>query len=70
MMASIMLGLEGTKHTGADPFWGEAELALLTAILLYLPTIVDHPTPAMVHEFIALRSFEQLCEELGGVERA
>jgi len=65
MMASIMLGLEGTKHTGADPFWGEAELALLTAILLYLPTIVDHPTPAMVHEFIALRSFEQLCEELG-----
>ncbi|MBA3767754.1 MAG: type IV secretory system conjugative DNA transfer family protein, partial [Acidobacteria bacterium] len=66
MMASIMLGLEGTKHTSADPFWGEAELALLTAILLYLPTIVDHPTPAMVHEFIALRSFEDLCAELEG----
>lgn len=66
MMATIMLGLEGTKHTTADPFWGEAELALLTAILLYLPTIVDHPTPAMVHEFIALRSFAELCAELEG----
>jgi len=65
MMASIMLGLEGTKYTGTDPFWQEAELALLTAILLYLPTIVDHPTPAMIHEFIALRTFDELCQELG-----
>ncbi|MCP9496885.1 MAG: type IV secretory system conjugative DNA transfer family protein, partial [Pyrinomonadaceae bacterium MAG19_C2-C3] len=68
MMASIMLGLEGTKYSGTDPFWQEAELALLTAILLYVPTIVDHPTPAMIHEFIALRSFEQLCQELGGCD--
>jgi type IV secretory pathway TraG/TraD family ATPase VirD4 len=65
MMASIMMGLEGTKYTGTDPFWQEAELALLTAILLYLPTIVDHPTPAMIHEFIALRTFDELCRELG-----
>ncbi|MDQ3743084.1 MAG: type IV secretory system conjugative DNA transfer family protein [Acidobacteriota bacterium] len=65
MMASIILGLEGTKYTGTDPFWQEAELALLTAILLYLPTIVDRPTPAMIHEFIALRTFDELCRELG-----
>jgi len=65
MMASIMLGLEGAKYAGTDPFWQEAELALLTAILLYVPTIVDRPTPAMIHEFIALRSFEQLCDEFG-----
>jgi hypothetical protein len=65
MMASIMLGLEGTKYTGTDPFWQEAELALLTAILLHLPTIVDQPTPAMIHEFIALRTFDELCRELG-----
>ena len=64
MMATIMLGLEGTKYTGTDPFWSEAEVALLTAILLYIPTIVDHPTPPMIHEFIALRSYEQLCDEL------
>jgi type IV secretion system protein VirD4 len=68
MMATIMLGLEGTKYTGTDPFWSEAEVALLTAILLYIPTIVDHPTPPMIHEFIALRSYEQLCEELASCE--
>jgi type IV secretion system protein VirD4 len=68
MMATIMLGLEGTKYTGADPFWSEAEVALLTALLLYVPTIVDHPTPAMIHEFIALRTYDQLCDELGNSE--
>jgi type IV secretion system protein VirD4 len=65
MMATIMLGLEGTKYSGTDPFWSEAEVALLTAILLYVPTIVDHPTPAM---FIALRSYDQLCDELANSE--
>ena len=64
-MASIMLGLDSKQYAGTDPFWQEAELALLTAILLYLPRIVAHPTPAMVHEFIALRSFVELCDELG-----
>ena len=68
MMATIMLGLEGTKYTGTDPFWSEAEVALLTAILLYIPTIVDHPTPPMIHEFIALRSYDQLCEELASCD--
>lgn len=68
VMATIMLGLEGTKYTGTDPFWSEAEVALLTAILLYIPTIVDHPTPPMIHEFIALRSYEQLCEELASCQ--
>lgn len=63
-MASIMLGMEGTRYTGTDPFWQEAELALLTAILLYLPKIIDIPTPSHIHEFIALRSFEELCSEL------
>ena len=68
MMATIMLGLEGTKYTGTDPFWQEAEVALLTAILLYVPTIVDQPTPAMIHEFIALRSYDRLCDELANCE--
>lgn len=68
MMATIMLGLDGTKYSGTDPFWSEAEVALLTAILLYVPTIVDHPTPAMIHEFIALRSYDQLCDELANNE--
>jgi len=68
MMATIMLGLDGTKYNGTDPFWSEAEVALLTALLLYVPTIVDHPTPAMIHEFIALRSYDQLCDELANCE--
>ncbi|MGB8507036.1 MAG: type IV secretory system conjugative DNA transfer family protein [Pyrinomonadaceae bacterium] len=68
MMATIMLGLESTKYSGTDPFWSEAEVALLTAILLYVPTIVDHPTPAMIHEFIALRTYDQLCDELTNSE--
>lgn len=65
MIASIMLGMEGTRYAGTDPFWQEAELALLTAILLYLPKVIDVPTPSHIHEFIALRSFEELCNELG-----
>jgi len=68
LMATIMLGIEGAKYSGTDPFWQEAEVALLTAILLYVPTIVDHPTPAMIHEFIALRSYERLCTELADCE--
>jgi len=68
MMATIMLGIEGGKYTGTDPFWQEAEVALLTAILLYVPSIVDHPTPAMIHEFIALRSYERLCTELANCD--
>lgn len=68
MMATIMLGIESTKYSGTDPFWSEAEVALLTAILLYIPSIVDHPTPPMIHEFVALRTYEQLCEELAGCD--
>src|SRR5260370_36388435 len=30
-MAATMIGLEGTKHSFADPFWQESELLLLTA---------------------------------------
>jgi type IV secretory pathway TraG/TraD family ATPase VirD4 len=64
-MAKLMLGPDGGQYAGTDQFWQEAELALLTALLLYLPTIIGQPTPAMVHEFIALRSFDELCAELG-----
>lgn len=64
-MATLMLGLETAQTSHSDPFWRESELALLTAILLYLPRVIAQPTPALVHEFIALRSFDELCQELG-----
>ena len=66
MMAAAIIGLEGTKQTAADPFWGEAEIALLTAILMYLPLRVDHPTPPMIHQYIASRTLDQLRADLGG----
>lgn len=65
MMAAAIIGLEGTKQTAADPFWAEAELALLTAILMYLPMLIDHPTPPMIHQYIASRTLDQLRADLG-----
>jgi type IV secretory pathway TraG/TraD family ATPase VirD4 len=40
--------------------WIETEIKTLTAILLHLPHIVDQPTPAMICQFIALRSIDPL----------
>src|SRR5207248_490091 len=40
-MAATMIGLEGTKHSFADPFWQESELLLLTTVLLHLSDVVD-----------------------------
>ncbi len=68
MLAAAIIGLEGTKQTAADPFWGEAELALLTAIMMYLPLRIDHPTPPMIHQYIASRTLDQLRADLGGCE--
>jgi hypothetical protein len=65
LMATAIIGLEANKQTNGDPFWPEAELALLTAILMYLAMRLDHPTPPMIHQFIACRTLEQLTEELG-----
>ena len=65
MMAAAIIGLEGTKQTVTDPFWAEAELALLIAILLYLPLRIDHPTPPMIHQYIASRTLDQLRADLG-----
>src|SRR5207302_703706 len=54
-MAATMIGLEGTKHSFADPFWQESELLLLTAVLLHLSDVVDNPTPPMVYEYLGMR---------------
>jgi type IV secretory pathway TraG/TraD family ATPase VirD4 len=63
-MAATMIGIEGTRHTVADPFWGEAELVALTAILLELPLLVDEPTPPMVYEYTALRNDESFAADM------
>ncbi|MGH8432428.1 MAG: type IV secretory system conjugative DNA transfer family protein, partial [Solimonas sp.] len=63
-IASIVVGFDHNKHYTGDPFWPQAETALMTALLLHLPQIVEHPTPAMIAEFIAARGFDQLNHEM------
>jgi type IV secretion system protein VirD4 len=63
-MAATMIGIEGTKHSTADPFWNEAEVLLLTAILLHLPNEVPEPTPQMVFEYLAMRDLKKIDGEM------
>ena len=63
-MAGTMIGLEGTKHNVADPFWQESELLLLKAVLLHLPDIVEEPTPPMIFEYLALRELKAIEAEM------
>jgi type IV secretory pathway TraG/TraD family ATPase VirD4 len=63
-VASIVVGFDANKNVGFDPFWPQAETALLTALLLHLPQITHTPTPAMIAEFIATRGFDQINHEM------
>lgn len=63
-MAATMIGLEGTKHSVADPFWQESELLLLTAILLHLPNQVAEPTPPMIYEYLGMRDLKRIDGEM------
>ena len=58
-IASIIVGTQpGTRSSDSETFWRDSETAALSAILLHLPHIVNHPTPAMINEFISLRSID------------
>ena len=58
-IASIIVGLNPSRQgTDTETFWRDSEVAALAAILLHLPHVVDNPTPAMINEFISLRSIE------------
>ncbi len=63
-IASIIVASQPDgRHTGSQSFQIKTEEAALTAILLHLPHIVEHPTPAMISEFISVRSIDPLeCE--------
>lgn len=63
-MAATMIGLEGTKHSVADPFWQESELLLLTALLLHLPHQVAEPTPSMIYEYLGMRDLKVIDGEM------
>jgi type IV secretory pathway TraG/TraD family ATPase VirD4 len=63
-MAATMIGLEGTKHSFADPFWQESSLLLLTTVLLHLSDVVDNPTPPMVFEYLGMRDMKTIDTEM------
>ena len=63
-IASIVVGFDYNKHYNGDPFWPQAETALMTALLLHLPQIVEHPTPSMIAEFLAIRDYKKLDPEM------
>jgi type IV secretion system protein VirD4 len=63
-IASIVVGFDFNKHYNGDPFWPQAETALMTSLLLHLPQIAHNPTPAMISEFIAARGFDEINHEM------
>jgi type IV secretion system protein VirD4 len=63
-IASIVVGFDFNKNYNGDPFWPQAETALMTSLLLHLPQISENPTPAHVAEFIATRGFDQINHEM------
>jgi type IV secretory pathway TraG/TraD family ATPase VirD4 len=65
-IASIVVGFDFNKNYNGDPFWPQAETALMTSLLLHLPQIAHNPTPAMVAEFISARGFDEINHEMKG----
>jgi type IV secretory pathway TraG/TraD family ATPase VirD4 len=59
-MAGMMLSLEARAKTNQDPFWGNAEQVLLTAVLLHLAECYPQATPAFAYDFVA--EFDSLKE--------
>lgn len=59
-IASIVVGYDPNKNVNYDPFWPQAETALLTSLLLHLPQVALNPSPAHLAEFIALHKFDQI----------
>jgi type IV secretory pathway TraG/TraD family ATPase VirD4 len=59
-LAGMMLSLEARAKTNQDPFWGNAEQVLLTAVLLHLADCYPAATPAFAYDFVA--EFDSLKE--------
>lgn len=59
-IAGMMLSLEARSKTNQDPFWGNAEQVLLTAVLLHLAECYPTATPAFAYDFVA--EFDSLKE--------
>ena len=63
-IASMVVGYDANKNVNYDPFWPQAETALLTSLLLHLPHIAENPTPAHLAEYIATREVDRINYEM------
>lgn len=65
-LAGMMLSLEARAKTNQDPFWGNAEQVLLTAVLLHLAECYPQATPSFAYDFVAefdsLKESERIAE--------
>ena len=60
-IASIIVASQPDgRQSGPQRFRTDTEIDALSAILLHLPHIVEQPTPAMISEFLSLRSIDHL----------
>ena len=65
-IASIIVGTHPCgRPSDSETFWRDSEIAALSAILLHLPHIAKNPTPAMINEFISLRSIDPPAGQTG-----
>lgn len=62
--ASLIVGKNRNRKSDGDSHWLDNAAALLTAVLLHLPTKIEHPTPQMAFEFLALNDPRTLATEL------
>jgi type IV secretory pathway TraG/TraD family ATPase VirD4 len=59
-LASTIVGLDEKARHAKDPFWPQAETALLKALLMYLALVVDRADIAMARSLLAHQTVEQL----------
>jgi type IV secretory pathway TraG/TraD family ATPase VirD4 len=63
-IAALIVDCHGSRRqSGAQSAWRDIEIDMLAAIMLHLPHIVKQPTPAMISEFLSVRSIDPLQRE-------
>ena len=63
-ISGMMLSLEVRAKSNQDPFWGNAEQVLLTAILLHIAECYPQATPAFAFDFVAELDAERKSERI------
>lgn len=51
-LCALMVGINPNRKTTENPFWKDMAVALGKALFLHLASIIEHPTPAHVLQFL------------------